>query len=58
MGDAGDGTCFETLPNGKKEFTLAARKWVEHKDVRFYNGASALLLSSGGWNASMRTHLA
>ena len=44
MGDAGDGTCFETLPNGKKEFTLAARKWVEHKGVRFYNGERAVVV--------------
>lgn len=44
MGDAGDGTCFETLSNGEKEFKLAARKWVEHKGVRFSNGERAVVV--------------
>ena len=40
LGDAGDGTCFETLPGGKgkKAFELAARKWVDYKGTRFHNG--------------------
>ena len=44
FGDAGDGTCFATLPNGKKEFTLPARKWVVYKGVRFYNGDKAIVV--------------
>ena len=44
LGDAGDGTCLETLPNGKKEFTLAPRKWVDHKGTRFYNGDRVVIV--------------
>ena len=44
FGDAGDGTCFETLENGKKEFTLAPRKWVDHKGTRFYNGDRVMVI--------------
>ena len=44
FGDAGDGTCFATLENGKKEFTLAARKWVDYKGTRFYNGERAVVI--------------
>jgi hypothetical protein len=43
FGDAGDGTCVETV-NGQKTFSLPPRKWVEHKGVRFYNGDSALVV--------------
>ena len=30
--------------NGKKEFTLAPRKWVDHKGTRFYNGDRVVVI--------------
>ena len=32
------------LPNGKKEYTLPSRKWVEYKGVRFYNGDRVVVI--------------
>ena len=44
LGDAGDGTCFATLPNGMKEYTLGHHKWVDHEGTRLYNGDRVIVV--------------